>query len=253
MLIFLKFILLLLPGLVSVAFLTLIERKVLGIVGFRLGPNKVSVIGILQPFADAVKLGNKECSVLFNFSFFFYYFNCCLIFVVRVSLYFCFFLDPQPLLLKHSFLLFLIFLGVNSLGSILSGWRVFSKFCMVGSLRTISQLISYESVLYFCFMFFIYFFRSLRFEIHSFSLFFFIIIFPCFYIWFPSILADLNRTPYDFREGERELVRGFNTEFGSSGFTLVFLREYNNILFFSLLRRYLFFKNNFLLFFFFFF
>lgn len=249
-----KYLLFAVPGLVAVAFLTLIERKVLGLVGLRLGPNKVFVGGIFQPFTDAIKLGNKQCNTLFNFSFFFYYLNCLLIMTVSLSLYTCFFLDPQLLSLKHSFLLFVTFLGINSLRSILLGWSVFRKFCIMGSLRTVSQLISYESVIYFCFIFFVAFFNILSFENHSSEgLIFFVLLSPCFYIWIPSILADLNRTPYDFSEGERELVRGFNTEFGSSGFTLIFLREYNNILFFSFLRRYLFFGSTSSLIFFFFF
>lgn len=66
--------------------------------------------------------------------------------------------------------------------------------------------------------------------------------FPCFFIWIPTILAELNRTPYDFSEGERELVRGFNTDHGSCGFTFIFLAEYMNIIFFSLLTTFLFFQ-----------
>lgn len=97
--------------------------------------------------------------------------------------------------------------------------------------------------MYLCFFSFIIIFCSFDFS----SFFFFsvrasfLVLIPCFYVWVPTFLAELNRSPFDFSEGERELVRGFNTEHGSLGFTLIFLAEYGNILIFCLVSGFLFF------------
>lgn len=226
--------------LVRVAFVTLLERKILRLVGLRFGPNKTSFLGILQPLIDALKLSGKQINVLRNSSFFFYYVSCSFILLVSLLLWEC--ISPITLLSsKHSFLGVIALLSFNSLGSIVAGWSVFRKFSILGSMRTVVLLISYESVLFFCFLFFILY--SLQFRLCSFiwvrDIFFFYSPFLLI-IWVFSILADLNRTPFDFSERERELVRGFNTEFGSGGFTLLFLREYSNILFFSVITRFLF-------------
>lgn len=238
-----KFLFLVLPVLIGVAFVTLLERKILGLVGIRVGPNKVSLIGLLQPLGDAFKLANKSLNYLSNFSLRFYYISSFLMIFLSLFLFSILFSFPSPLNLKFSFLFFFLILGFNSLNSILAGWRTFTKFSLIGSIRTVSQLVSYEGVLYLCVFFFILLLCS--FDLVSFNFLDlnigFILLLPCFYIWVPTFLAELNRTPYDFSEGERELVRGFNTEFGSSSFTLIFLAEYANILFFSILGAYFFF------------
>lgn len=231
------------PALIGVAFLTLLERKVLRIVGFRLGPNKVSFYGIFQPLADAFKLANKRVNLLNNFSFFFYYLSSFFILLMSISLFSCFFVFPSPVFLKYSILIFFFALGFNRFNSILCGWRSFRKFSLIGSIRTVSQLISYEAVLYICFFILVISFSRFRFSsmlYMNLSL-LFIFAIPVFYIWIPTFLAELNRTPYDFSEGERELVSGFNTEFGSGCFTLIFLAEYSNIIFFCIISSFLFF------------
>lgn len=235
-----KFILARIPVLISVAFITLLERKVLRIIGFRLGPNKVSFRGFLQPLGDAAKLANKQVNVLLNFSFFFYYIGSFLIFICALFLW-----GSMLGVLDFKFCLLLIFLilGFNSLNSMISGWRTFGKFSLIGSMRTVAQLISYEAALYLCLFFLIFF--SFTFNSFTYSestlKFIFLLSLSCFYIWVPCVLAELNRTPYDFSEGESELVSGFNTEFGSGSFTLIFLAEYSNIIFFSIITSYLFF------------
>lgn len=247
----LKFFGLIIPVLLSVAFVTLLERKVLGVIGLRLGPYKVSFLGILQPIFDALKLANKQVNLISNFSFFFYYFTSFSILFRGLILWNCFFSEPSPFSLKYRILIIIIMLSFNSFNSILAGWRTFGKYSLIGSIRTVAQLISYEGVLYLLFFFFIFF-------CSSFNLFNFIFLYvPYFffffpigvYIWLPSILAELNRTPYDFSEGESELVRGFNTEFGSSSFTLIFLAEYRNIIFIRVVTYLVFFFDLFVLFF----
>lgn len=240
-----KFLGVLIPVLLGVAFITLLERKILGLVGLRLGPFKVSLIGILQPVFDAAKLANKQVNLMSNFSFFFYYLRASFMLLRALFLWSCFFREPSPVSFKYSVLIVIIMLSFNSLNSILAGWRTFGKYSLIGRVRTVAQLISYEGVLYFLFFIFIFIYSSFRFFNFRFlGLSYFFIIFPLsFYIWLPAILAELNRTPYDFSEGERELVRGFNTEFGSSSFTLIFLAEYRNIIFLRLITYLLFFSD----------
>lgn len=156
----------------------------------------------------------------------------------------CIFSEPPVFSYKFTFLILFLVLGFNSLNRIISGWSTFRKFSLIGRIRTVSQLISYEPVLYILIFFFLFLFRifnlyNLRFLFFSLAL----ALNPLFfYIWVPSVLAELNRTPFDFSEGERELVRGFNTEFGSSCFTAIFLAEYRNIIFLSLISSFLFFQ-----------
>lgn len=241
---FFKYLVLVVPALLRVAFLTLLERKVLSLIGVRLGPNKVSLYGVFQPIADAVKLANKSINSLTNFSFFFYYVSACFIFIMRLCIFSCVYIHPSPIFVKFSVLLFLLVLGFNSFNGMLCGWSTFSKFSLIGRVRTVSQLISYEGVLYLCLFFIVVFYSGFRFSMFRFFniSFVFFLILPVLYIWFPTFLAELNRTPYDFSEGESELVRGFNTEFGSGGFTLIFLAEYGNIVFFCLITSILFFN-----------
>lgn len=239
------------PALIRVAFITLLERKVLGLIGIRVGPNKVSFIGILQPISDAAKLANKQSNSLSNSSFIFYYLRSGFMLFRALLMWSCVIREPPLTSWKLPIIVILISLAFNSFNSIVSGWRTFRKYSLIGTVRTVSQLISYEAVL-FMLLFLVLFFFS-RYSFQTWGLLFFqpvFIICPlAFYIWFPTILAELNRTPYDFSEGERELVRGFNTEFGSRAFTLIFLAEYRNIIFISILTRVLFCKESMYLFF----
>lgn len=222
------------------------------LVGLRLGPFKVSFLGFLQPITDAFKLANKRVNLLSNFSINFYYLSS--FFTLFSSLIFwrLLYSEPSPINFKLSFLLFIFVLSFSSLNSILAGLRTYGKYSLIGTLRSVAQLISYELSLYMCiFFFFLSFTIYDIYHINFFTInFFFFFSARCFYIWLPSFLAELNRTPYDFSEGESELVRGFNTEFGSSSFTIIFLAEYRNILFFCLLTSYFFFFDFFFLFFF---
>lgn len=248
------FILIVVCVLIRVAFLTLLERKLLRIVGLRLGPNKLGVLGVLQPFSDALKLANKHHNSLYNFSILYYYLRCYIVLFSRIFLWRCFWLNPYIISFKIGFLFLMIILSFGSVNVIIRGWSTSGKYTLLGSLRSVSQLISYESSLYLCFFFFIFLFRfySLS-DFRFFCVSFFCLISPlCFYVWVPCFLAELNRTPFDFSEGERELVRGFNTDLGGSSFTLIFLGEYSNILFFCALSSFFFFYDFFFLWFFFF-
>lgn len=230
----LKPLALVLPVLVSVAFMTLAERKVLSLIGFRQGPNKISVQGILQPIADAIKLSNKSANYLSNYSLLLYYLSVGLMIVLSLIAWSSLVFIESFINWKFSLLAIMIMLGLSSIKSILSGWSTYGKYPLIGRIRTVSQIISYESVLYLCLLAIVWLMKSFRLsEIQFQSFYLSIVLIPLVSIfWVPSILAELNRTPYDFSEGERELVRGFNTEFGSSSFTIIFLSEYRNIIFF---------------------
>lgn len=222
------------PILIRVALITLAERKILRLIGRRLGPNKVSFQGIIQPIADALKLRNKRSNLLTNFSMFIYYASTIVMLIISFGLWSCYYNFNSTLSWKNDILIVIIILGVAAIKSIIAGWRTYRKYSLIGRMRTVSQIISYESVLYLCFLILIWICKAFKTnEIFKQKLILIIFLIPLIcYFWIPSVLAELRRTPYDFSEGERELVRGFNTEFGSKSFTLIFLREYRNMIFF---------------------
>nr|QLX47608.1 NADH dehydrogenase subunit 1 [Eutomostethus vegetus] len=230
--------LLIIMVLIGVAFLTLFERKVLGYIQIRKGPNKVAMLGIFQPFCDAVKLFSKE-QVFPSLSNLYIYFFCP---IFTFFLIFCmwmlmpYFTNLYSFNLGVLFLLCFMSLGVYSI--MIAGWSSNSKYSLLGGLRSIAQTISYEVSLVFiflCFNFLIESFNLMDFFFFQKIIWIIFFNFPLCLIWFIVILAETNRTPFDFAEGESELVSGFNVEYSSGGFALIFLGEYSSILFMSML------------------
>ena len=227
--------------LLSVAFFTLFERKVMGLFHIRLGPNKVSFIGLVQPLLDAFKLLTKQSLTPLHSNKLIY--NLSPMVALLLSLFLWGFISFGFSVSSGAFS-FLMFFCVGSFivfSVLVSGWSSNSKYSLIGCLRSVAQSISYESVFRTILVLFVFLVSSFRIKsFYAFSSSFFLFILP---IWVICTLAETHRAPFDFREAESELVSGFNTEYSGAYFAFIFLSEYSVLLFSSVLIVWIFFSS----------
>nr|QGZ10101.1 NADH dehydrogenase subunit 1 [Phalantus geniculatus] len=224
--------------LISVAFVTLLERSVLGYIQLRKGPNSIGLMGLLQPFSDGIKLFFKEQTYPYLSNFLVYYISP--IFMLFLSMVLWTLMPYLVNVYNFNFgvLFFLCCTGMGVYGVLLSGWSSNSNYALLGGLRSVAQMISYEvsmALIMICFLLFVFSFDLIDFMKFQSNVWFMFFSLPLFFCWFSSCLAETNRSPFDFAEGESELVSGFNVEYSSGGFAFIFLSEYMNIIFMSLL------------------
>ncbi len=235
---FLKILIILIPLLISVAYFTLVERKILGAIQRRRGPNVVGTFGLLQPLADGVKLLFKETVIPSTSNRYIFILSPIITFVISLMGWGVIPFSPFAVYADINLGVLYLF-AVSSLGVygiIMSGWSSNSKYAFLGALRSTAQMISYEvsigfiiSTIILC----VGSFNLTQIILAQDSIWFFIPFFPLFIMFFISALAETNRHPFDLPEAEAELVSGYNVEYSAMGFALFSLGEYSNMLLMS--------------------
>jgi len=236
--IILKILGIVLPLLISVAYFTLAERKIMGAMQRRKGPNVVGVFGLLQPLADGLKLLIKETVIPSNAN--------TVVFILAPIITFLLSMLGWAVIPYGEGMVFadlnvgmLYLFAISSLGVygiICAGWSSNSKYAFLGALRSAAQMISYEvslGIIILCVLLCVGSLNLSHIVLAQKNVWFCIPLFPMFLMFFISALAETNRHPFDLPEAEAELVSGYNVEYSAMGFALFFLGEYANMLLMS--------------------
>ncbi len=226
-----------------IAFFTLLERKMLAYIQLRKGPNKVIIIGAPQPIADAIKLLIKEWVKPSRVNRWIFTISPIIILILALIIWTFIPFKNTLLYFQLTFLIFLVIISLNVYPSLTRGWVSNSKYASIGALRAIAQTISYEITMAIAILtplIIILSFNSNKIIELQQSFWMSFIIPSIFIIWLIAVIAETNRTPFDLVEGESELVSGFNVEYRSVGFTLIFIAEYVRILLISVITTILF-------------
>lgn len=240
-----KILLVVIPLLLGVAYLTYAERKIMAFIQLRVGPQVCGPHGLLQPIADALKLMHKEIIIPSAAQGFLFLLAPVITFGLSLAAW-------AVIPFNSTFSIaninvgILYFFAISSLsvyGIIIAGWASHSKYALFGALRSAAQMISYEVSMGFILVTVIVLAGSLNLSdivLAQQKIWFFIPLFPLFVIFFISALAETNRTPFDLSEAESELVAGFHVEYSALPFALFFLGEYANMILMSAMSTILF-------------
>ena len=235
-----KIMIIIAPIMGGVAYLTLAERKILGFMQIRPGPNRVGYWGLLQPVADGLKLLTKEIIIPANSNKFLFLAAPVLALVPALAAWAVIPFDDGLILADVNagmlYLLAMTSLGVY--GIIIAGWASNSKYAFLGALRSAAQIVSYELAMGFALVCVLLAAQSMNFgdivrgQSNGYGLlgWYFIPLFPMFVVYFLAGVAETNRAPFDLAEGESEIVAGFHVEYSGMGFALFFLAEYANMI-----------------------
>jgi NADH-quinone oxidoreductase subunit H len=244
--IILKILAIVVPLLIAIAYVTLAERKVLGSIQIRKGPNVVGVFGLLQPLADGIKLFAKETILPTHANLIIYLIAPILGFILSLIAWAVIPYSEGSVIADVNIGILYIFAvsSISVYSILMSGWSSNSKYAFFGAIRAAAQMISYEVSIGLIIISVVLCSGSLNLTqivLAQKEIWFFIPLFPAFIMFFISSLAETNRAPFDLSEGESELVSGFNVEYSAMTFALFFLAEYGHIILMSLLNVLLFF------------